>query len=120
VLAEGPTSGWYPDGWTTGDLKFTVRADRPVTAFTLNGMMPDGVPPGTTVAVTVHGSQLASAAPRPGPFALRVPAALDVGSTADIRVLTSAVVNYKKRGLGDDERDLGVNLHSIVFEHRRS
>lgn len=117
VRQTGALTGWYPDGWTGETLEFTVEAQRSVRGFTISGGLPERAPAGTTVTVELNGQRVASVSPPRGGLTLRVAAPIRRGAEATIRVGTSSTVNLKALGAGGDERDLGIHLDAIVFEH---
>jgi SAM-dependent methyltransferase len=115
VLQHGPVGGAYPDGWAGARLAFGVVPDRDIARFTARVTVPQDVPADAELRVTVDGTRVASARGK-GALRLDCPVPLARGRIAKIAFESSATVNLKERGLGDDERELGLHLDDVIFE----
>lgn len=118
VRQEGEVRGWHEDDWAGESLEFTVVPEVEVPGFLVHVTCPPSIPAGTTLSVAIDGIPVQSAFASPD-AAIACTVKLAAGAPATIRISTTATVNLKALGLGDDERDLGFHLDSVVFNLQR-
>lgn len=116
VLGEGNVSGRYLDGWCGPELRFVVRAERPIGQVRIRASIPQGMAAGTIFGVAVDGETIAESEAAPGELEVGVALQLAAGSRHEFRITTSNVVNYQLLGLSPDERDLGFFIERVLFE----
>jgi SAM-dependent methyltransferase len=109
---EAP-EGLYADGWTNGNMSFTIEAPCTIGGLTVTGTVPDWWPEDTFIAVDVDGEKYAEIAAEPGNFEIACDVRIPQGRRANIRVRTSMTVHDPDR-----DRHLGVYVSQLSF--RRS
>lgn len=114
---EGAVSGRYRDGWSGEELRFSLRAERPISSISARIRIPDRIPENTMLRMHVGDSLLAEAAATPGIVEMQGSHAIPQGSVTEIVLGISATINFQKLGLSADERDLGFILERMTLEH---
>lgn len=117
VRPAGDVSGFFADCWCAAELRFAVRAERRVSSILVRARVPEGMPPGSKMSLSVNGIPCAGVEISPGFVELTGDAGIVPSETVEILIATSASANPKHLGLGADERDLGFFLECVVFEH---
>lgn len=103
--------GAYQDGWASGDLTFTVIPARDITAFSIQGTLPEGVPPDNSIRVAVGDNADQETHAVPERFSVRCDAQMQAGEASTIRMRTSTTVHH-----GPKRRDIGAFISSIRFD----
>lgn len=111
VAQRGAVQGLYADGWSDGDLSFSIEPACEIGAFTVVGIVPEWWPEGSTIAVEVDGVTYTESPATPGKFEIRSETALSPGRPVRIGVRTSATVHDAQRN-----RHLGVYVGEVHFE----
>lgn len=106
---EAP-QGLYEDGWSDGDLAFTIEPARDLTGFTTRGIVPDWWPEGSVVSIEIDGERKCEVPAVPGRLDIRCDVALRHGQRARIGVRTSTSVHDPGQN-----RHLGVYIGQIEF-----
>lgn len=102
--------GLYLDGWTDGNMIFTVEPPCAVDEITATGTVPDWWPEGSFIAIYVNGEKCAEIAAEPGHFKIACGARLPPGRPARIGIRTSVTVHDPERN-----RSLGVYVSQLSF-----
>jgi len=113
----GEVVGWFEDGWTSHTMTFSIRAVRSVTSCSVVGMVPEAMPPGATIDLTVDGVSIGRHPIAPGRIAVTWPLSLAADVPVSLSIVLSDCVNHNALGLNEDERDLGIFLNDIIFDH---
>lgn len=103
--------GVYADGWSNGDLQFTVEPACDIARLSALGIVPEWWPEGSVISVEVDGEQKAEVAAAPGRFEIHCDVALPQGRRARIGVRTSSTVHDPQQN-----RHLGVYVGQMVFQ----
>lgn len=115
ATGAGAVSGWYPDGWSGHELRFSIIAERPITAIGARVRIPERMPKDTVLRIHVGPTLIAENPVIPGIADIQGAAAIAAGSTAEILISTSATV--KELGVNAEARDLGFFLQRVTLEH---
>lgn len=115
--AEGAVSGRYRDGWSGAELRFSLRAERPISSIAVRVRVPDRIPENTLLRIHAGDTLLAEAAATPGIVEMQGSHSIPAGSVAEIVLSISATINFQNLGLSADERDLGFILERMTLEH---
>jgi hypothetical protein len=116
---SGPVScsgitGYFPDGFMGGELRFDLLASKPISALAVKGFCPQQHEGPVTLTCSIGSSSPASVEASPGAmFALECPAALTSGQRHQFALHSSRIMNLWDRGESEDGRDLSVIVLSI-------
>jgi hypothetical protein len=116
VLASGGVEGMYPDGWSGALLRFRIDVARTATEVSLRGRIPEGMAEDATLTLAIDGEPVVDVRAVPGIVDVRGTIRLGPGAH-DVTIATSATANHKALGRSGDERDLGLFLERLIFEH---
>jgi Predicted proline hydroxylase len=83
---QGPIAGLADDGWVAPQLTATIRPKRPLARLVVRGTIPEGIPPGGRLTVSVADTPVADAAMVPGRFSLQVPLPSGVRGAFTLRI----------------------------------
>jgi Rps23 Pro-64 3,4-dihydroxylase Tpa1-like proline 4-hydroxylase len=117
VRQTGNVHGRYADGWSTGELRFSMLAERPIRSLTIRARIPEHLPAGTTLSLHVNGACRAETPVSSGIATLSADLNISVEEIAAIHIAISATMNPKSVGLNEDKRNLGFFLECAMFEH---
>ena len=110
IRIAGPAAGLYPDGFAMPQLRADLEALSEVEAVALDLYYPPQHLGAATLVCTL-GEETVEAVVEPGqPVTLTLPARLERGARARLALSCSQTLNMLARGLGEDDRDLGVLL----------
>jgi hypothetical protein len=111
ALQEGTSGGLYADGWVSDNIRFTVRALRPVVGLTIRGWRPSHAG-SAEVAVKVNGKSAATAKLDEELFEIRVGLDAPIESTLNIEIDCQPAFQAP-----NDDRSLAFILIEVRAEH---
>lgn len=109
--------GAYHDGWAAREMRLRITPERSASAIVIRVRIPRGVPSETTLTIEVEGAPAAEARVVVGVNEIRLPMRFATGETTEISIMTSATVDQRRLGIGDDERDIGFFVEHVTAEH---
>ncbi|MHB1872370.1 MAG: class I SAM-dependent methyltransferase [Steroidobacteraceae bacterium] len=110
VCQRGAPQGLYADGWSNGALTVTVQPARRVAGFSVEGLIPDWWPAGTSIGVELDGEPAIETEAVPGNVNLACEARLAAGSIATVCIRTSATAHDLPQN-----RQLGAYVSALRF-----
>jgi hypothetical protein len=117
VRQTGNVSGFYPDGWSAKELRFSVRAERTIRMLSIRARIPEHISEDAALRIDLNGARIAEIPASPGILECSADVRIETGEIRAVRIEISAVMNPKRIGLNEDERDLGFFLECATFEH---
>jgi hypothetical protein len=111
-LQQGPVSGLFHDHWVGPCLKMSILCKRPITRLSVQGWVPDDMPPGGTLRLQA-GVQSKEQPLAPGGFTLQV----DIRVSADTVIKVTVEATQTVTPEGEHGRVLAFVLQSVELEH---
>ena len=114
----GKSSGLFHDGWVSRNASLRLRAERPITAITIKGFVPDHFPQfNRAFEIGIDGEALVFTLGANGSFDFSFPAAIAAGAEFQLTLNCNADYNASTAGKGGDQRNLAYHLSAIELAH---
>jgi len=114
VVQVGRPDGFFADGWIGDELRFSVKAGRPLSDVRIEGWFPKGLQGQADIAVQLVGKRGSTAVHTGRHFSAQFPVNIPPHETLEVLVGSSVVWRPTDRG-AEDCRSLSFRISSIRF-----